>query len=145
MGMDVFDSRQFEFADISVNMLGVTLSGLRGLTYKKSQEKEGVYGAGNQPQAIQRGNKKYEGQLMLLKSDFDLLDNAAIAAGYEDITDVPYNLISITCVYERIDAGMLSTDFLIGCEFTDAEDGMKQGDKFKEVTLPFIFLRKRKS
>ena len=140
----MFDSSEFEFADISVSILGANLSGLRGLTYKKSQKKEPVYGQGNQPKAIQKGNKAYDGQLHILKSDYDLLDAAAIAAGYEDITDVPEKLITITCVYQRVSENMLSTDVLVCCAFTDAEDGMKQGDPFKEITLPFIFLRKVK-
>jgi hypothetical protein len=137
-----FDSREYEFADIKVSMLGIELSGLRGLTYKKSQEKELVYGAGNQPKAIQRGNKKYEGTLMLLKSDYDLLNLAARSAGYEDLTDVPGRLIDVTCVYQKSDdAAQLSVDTLQNLEFTEFEDGQKQGDKFKEISLPFIFLR----
>lgn len=141
-----FDSREFEFADIKVALLGVELSGLRGLTYKKSQEKELVYGAGNQPKAIQRGNKKYEGALLLLKSDFDMLNTAARGAGYEDITDVPGRLINLTCVYQKSDdAAKLSTATLINLEFTEYEDGMKQGDKFKEISLPLIFLRLKES
>lgn len=136
-----FDSREFEFADTKVSILGVELTGLRGLTYKKSQEKEHLYAAGNQPKGIQRGNKKYEGSLMLLKSDFDALNAAAIAAGYEDIVDVPGNLIVLTCVYLKPNALAVSSDSCINVEFTDMEDGMKQNDKFKEVTLPFLFLR----
>lgn len=137
-----FDSREFEFADVKMSMLGVTSSGLRGLTYKKSQEKELVYAAGNQPKSIQRGNKKYEGTLTLLKSDLDMYNQAARAAGYEDITDVPGNLINISCVYQKTDgAAALSTDSCINVEFTEFEDGMKQGDKFKEISLPFIFLK----
>lgn len=134
-----FDSREFEFADVRVSILGTELSGLRGLTYKKSQEKELVYGAGNTPKAIQRGNKKYEGSLSLLKSDFDALNQAARNAGYEDITDVPGSKIDITCVYEG-DSG-LRTDTLINVEFTEFEDGMKTEDKFKEIALPLIFLK----
>ena len=141
-----FDSREFEFADVKVAILGVELSGLRGLTYKKSQEKELVYGAGNQPKAVQRGNKKYEGTLMLLKSDFDMLNKAAISAGYEDITDLPGKLININCVYAPDDGtGRLISVALINAEFTEYEDGMKQADKFKEISLPFIFLRKTES
>lgn len=136
-----FDSREFEFADIKMSMLGVESSGLRGLTFKKSQEKELVYAAGNQPKSIQRGNKKNEGELSLLKSDLDIYNKAARAAGYEDITDVPGKFINITCVYQKKDGDGLATDSLINVEFTEFEDGMKQGDKFKEVTLPFIFLR----
>lgn len=139
----MFDSSEYEYADISVSLLGIVLTGLRGIRYKKSQEKSLVYGAGNQPKTIQRGNKNYDGELRLLKSDYDTLDAAAIAAGYEDITDIPGKLINITVVYEK-DSGKVSTDSLLNVEFTEAEDGMNQGDQFKEVTLPLLFLRKKK-
>jgi hypothetical protein len=140
-----FDSREYEFADISVALLGTVCSGLRGLTYKKSQEKEPVYGAGSEPKSIQRGNKKYEGSLLLLKSDADLLNAAAQNAGYDDITDVPTKDINITCVYQQSeDTVQTSTDTCLSCAFTEIEEGMKQGDKFKEISLPFIFLRLKK-
>ena len=51
-------------------------------------EKEAVYGAGNEPRAVQRGNKSYDGTLTLLKSDVDLLGKAARAAGYASLIDV---------------------------------------------------------
>ncbi len=139
--MGEFNSREFEFADTKVSLLGKQLSGLRGLIYKKSQEKEHVYGAGNEPKSIQRGNKKYEGTLTLLKSDVDTLNEAARDAGYEDITDIPGSNIHITCVYQPKAGQKLRSDTCINCEFTEFEDGQKQGDKFKEINLPFIFLR----
>lgn len=140
-----FDSREYEYADITVSLLGVKLTGLRGLTYKKSQEKEVVYGQGNDPKAIQRGNKKYEGTLMLLKSEMDMLSAAATAAGYSDIVDLPGKLIHITCCYAKEDQVAPVTDTMVNVEFTEYEDGMKQGDKFKEISLPFIFLKLKKS
>lgn len=139
----MFDSRQFEFADTKVCILGVELSGLRGLTYKYSQEKELVYGAGNNAKSIQRGNKKNEGSLTVLKTDFDAMNAAARTAGYQNIVDVPGSKINITCTYQKTDGLQLSTDSLLNVEFTEMEDGMKQGDKFKEVSLPFIFLRQK--
>jgi hypothetical protein len=138
-----FDTREFEFSDTSVFMLGRNLTGLRGLTYKKTQEKEPVYGAGNEARGIQRGNKKYDGSLQLLKSDFDALQTAAVAAGYEDIVDVPGHLIDITCVYQKQGTSTLSTVKITGVEFTEYEDGLKQGDKFKEISLPFLALKIR--
>lgn len=140
-----FNSREFEFADIKVRILGKELSGLRGLTYKSSQDKELLYGQGNQAKGIQRGNIKQEGTLSLLKGDFDELNLAARAAGYSSITAVPFKFINIDCVYQKTDGGELKTDSLIGCEFTEFEDGMKQGEKFKEISLPFIFLRLKQS
>jgi hypothetical protein len=137
--MPVFDSREFEWADVRVSVLGREITGLRGLTYKKSQEKEVVFGAGNFGKAIQRGNKKYEGTLTILKSEFDLMNDAAKAAGYEDIVDIPGRAISIVCAYVR-EGAPIKTDIITNVEFTDFEDGMKQGEKFKEVALPFIAL-----
>lgn len=134
----MFDSNEFEYADVKVSMLGITLTGLRGLKYKKGQEKEPVYGAGNEVKAIQRGNKRYDGTLRLLKSDFDTLNRAALAAGYEDIVDVPGKLIDIVCVYKKDGVAGMSTAGLINVEFTEAEDGLNQNDKFSEVSLPFI-------
>lgn len=137
----MFDSREFEYADVKVFMLGKELTGLRGLTYKKTQDKEVVFGAGNEGRAIQRGNKKYEGQLMVLKSEFDLLNAAAVAAGYEDILDVPGNKIDIVVVYRKSDALKTSTARILNVEFTEYEDGLKTEEKFKEVTLPFLALK----
>ena len=139
----MFISNEFDFSDVKVFMLGVNLTGLRGLIYKKSQEKEVVYGQGNEGKSIQRGNKKYDGSLMLLKSDFDVLHKSALAAGYEDLVDVPGKLINITCVYQKDGLKGLSTVQILNVEFTEVEDGMKQNDKFKEVTLPFIALKTR--
>ncbi|WP_212006497.1 hypothetical protein [Chitinophaga sp. HK235] len=138
--MAIFDSREFEWADVKVVLFGREISGLRGLTYKKSQEKEVIYGAGNRPLAVQRGNKKYEGTLTILKSEFDQLNIAAISAGYSDIVDVPGKAISIIVTYKKEGDAYVQVDKISNVEFTDFEDGMKQGDKFKEVSLPFICL-----
>lgn len=136
----MFNSKEYEFADIRVKLLGSQLSGLRGIMFKKAQEKEAVYANGSDPKTIQRGNKSYEGTLTVLKNDFDRMNVAARAAGYEDIIDVPFTQIVITVVFDNPGVG-LTTHNLISLEFSDMEDGMKQGDKFKEIELPFIFLR----
>jgi hypothetical protein len=141
----MFNSRECEFADIKVSMLGKELSGLRGLTHKYAREKEHVYGQGSDARSIQRGNKKLDGSLALLKSDFDELNTVARNAGYPNLVEVPGKLINITCVYQKDDGDPIKTDVLIYVEFTEYEDGMKQGDKFKEIALPFLFLKLKQS
>lgn len=135
-----FDTREFEYADIRVNVFGAEVDEFRGVTTKESQEKELVYGAGNRPRSIQRGNIKYEGSLMLLQSGTDKLDVAARAAGYPSIIHVPGKYINIVIVYEKSGDPLIKTKALKNVEFTELEDGMKQGDKFRENTLPFIYL-----
>ncbi|KAA2245493.1 hypothetical protein F0L74_05920 [Chitinophaga agrisoli] len=139
-----FDSNEYAYCDMKVAVGAFELSGLRGLKWKKAQEKEVVYGQGNEPKGIQRGNKSYEGELRMLKSDHDALRRAAQVAGYEDVIDLPGRLITITCVYDKPNGLIpVTTDVLINCEFKEVEDGMNQNDKYQEITLPFIFLRKK--
>lgn len=135
-----FDTREFEYADIRINVFGAELDTFRGLTTKESQEKELVYGAGNRPKSVQRGNIKYEGTLMLLQSGTDQLDAAARAQGYSSIIHVPGKFINITVVYQKPGDALVKTKAIKNVEFTELEDGMKQGDKFKENSLPFIYL-----
>lgn len=140
-----FSSRECEFADIKVSILGAELSGLRGLQYEQEQEKELVYGQGNKPKSIQRGNVKNSGTLSVLKSDMDAMNEAARLAGYRNILAVPGRLINVTVVYQKDDGDSIKTDNLLCVEFTKISDGQKQGDKFKEVEMPFIFLELKQS
>lgn len=135
-----FNSREFEFADVKVSMLGKELTGLRGLEYDYEQEKEHLYAAGNKPKSIQKGQIKPTGTLTILKTDLDDLNAAARAAGYKNIVQVPGRLINITCIYQKDDGDPIRTDSLINVEFTKMSDGGKSGDKFKECALPFLFL-----
>ena len=135
-----FNSRECEFADIKVSMLGRELTGLRGITYDYEQEKEYAYGQGNKPKSIQRGLVKPAGTLSILKSDLDELNKAARDAGYKNIVHVPGKLINLTVVYQKDDGDPILTDRLLCVEFTKFSDGQKSGDKFKEVELPFLFL-----
>lgn len=138
--MGAFNSKNYRFADITVSMFGQTLTGFRGIKYKKSQEKEHLYAQGDEPVGVQRGNKAYEGELMMLKSDFDALNIAAKTAGYEDVVDLP----GFPLIVSYSNNTKITTDTLLNVEFKEFEDGMVQGDKFKEISLPIIFTKIKK-
>lgn len=138
----------YSWSNIKVAILGKELQAIHGLTYTKSQEKEAVYGAGNAPLGIQRGRKKYTGTLVLLKSEFDRLNEIAYAAGYEDLVDVPGHLIDIVCTYSQQDS-VLETDKLNNVEFLSYSDGANQtkGSEVQPdilISLPFICLQIKK-
>ena len=61
--MTKFNSREYEWADVSVVAAGRMITGIRGVSYTSSQEKEALYGKGNKPHSIQRGNKSYSGNI----------------------------------------------------------------------------------
>jgi hypothetical protein len=125
------------WSNVQVVMLGRPVTGLRGVEYKTSREKEAVYGAGDEPQGIQYGNKKYEGTITLLQSELEALTRFAKANGYNDITDVDFDVV---VAYVPQTGEPIVTDTIKFASITEILKNLKQGDKFMEVALPFIAL-----
>lgn len=133
----MFNSRQYEYADITVFMGNRDVIGLRSLKYVTKQEKELLHAKGNRPISIQKGNITNEGEIGLLQSELEALE---VAAG-GSILDLE---LTIVINYGNPSKGdMIKTDELIGVQFTEDPREMKQGDKFMDVVLPFIFLEKK--
>jgi len=126
---------------VSVQVLGRKLTGLRGFSNKKSVEKEPLYASGPDPVDITTGNKKYEGNLKLLKYELDLMNDAAQAAGYEDITEVPHTLISIVTQYKKNETDPIRTISAMGVAFMEMDEAMEQNAKMTEVTLNWIAMK----
>jgi len=132
----MFNSREYSFADISVVMLGRPITGLRGVKYKATQEKEIVHGAGNKPLSIAKGKKTFEGSLTLLQSELEAL---LVAAGTgKDVMDL--NNIDVIVTYEPNDGLPFITDILKNVQFKEFEKGMKVNDMFTEIDIPFFCL-----
>jgi|WetSurMetagenome_2_1015567.scaffolds.fasta_scaffold02807_12 hypothetical protein len=132
----MFNSKEYEWNNVEVVMLGKVVTGIRGVTYKESQEKEPVYGRGNKPRAIQAGNKTYEGKISLLQSELEALQDAAgVGASILDISS-----FDVTVAYVPKTGGAVVVDIIKNVEFTEVEKGMKQGDKFMEIELPIVAL-----
>lgn len=136
-----FKTQDCAWSNIKLTLLGRTLTGLRGFETKKTIEKEHVYASGDEPVDIQSGNKKYEGSLKLLKFEVDLLNDAALIAGFADITEVPHTLITATIEFKKELIGTIRTIAVLGISFTELPTAMEQGAKMNEVTLPFIAMR----
>lgn len=131
------NTREYEWSDVSVVIAGRTVTGLRGVKYSSKQEKEALHAKGNKPHSIQRGNKTYDGEVTILQSEYEALKQASGG----DILDASMDVIAS---YGNPSAGdVVTTDVLVGVEFTEDNTEWKQGDKFQEKTLPFIFLDKK--
>jgi hypothetical protein len=136
--MPAFSTKECAWAHVSVTVLSRTIVGLRGFEFKKTVEKEHLYAAGDSPIDIQSGNKKFEGSLKLLKFEVDMLNDAALAAGYDDILEVPHNLIVITCDYKKNSTDPKRTIKVEGVAFTELSRAMEQNAKMSEISLPLI-------
>lgn len=130
----MFDSKEYEWADVTVVMAGRDVTGIRGVSYTSSQEKEALYAKGNKPHGIQRGNKSYEGSIRLLQSEYDALN----AAAGGDVLDVNFNIIVSYGNPSRGD--VIKTDLLSGVEITSKPKTLNQNDKFMEIELPLLML-----
>ena len=133
----MFDSREYEWADLTVMIGNRTLTAIRGVSHTAKQDKQPIYGKGNLPYAIQKGNKSFEGELQLNMSELLALKAESPTGSVLDLQ------VDITVCYGNPSQGdAMHTDKLMGCQFTEEPEGMNQGDDHSEHSLPFVFLRK---
>lgn len=135
--MGMINGRQYEFADISLVLGGRDVCGLRGIKYSEKQEKEVLYGKGNKPLSVQKGNFSYEGEISLTQSELETLKTLARKqTGRSSIMSL--NLNAVVCYGNPLKGDIMITDRIYGIQFTEDAKELKQGDKYMEVTLPFI-------
>ena len=121
-----------------VKMLGRVITGLRGWELKKTVGKEHLYAAGQYPVDITEGNVAYDGNIKILGYEADILNQAAQAAGFDGITGVPHELIVMTIRFKKSLVDRPTFITTRGMAFTEDGDGMEQGAKNREITLPFL-------
>jgi hypothetical protein len=132
--MAIINGRQYEFADLTLIMGGRDVTGFRGIKYTTKQEKEAIYGKGNKPISIQKGNVSYEGEITLTQSEYETL----VALGNGSVLNL--NLNAIVSFGNPLKGDVMITDAILGLQFTEESKEMKQGDKFMEIKLPFVAL-----
>ena len=133
----MFQSREYEWSDISVVLASRLVKGIRGIKYKIKQEKEHLHAKGNKPHSIQHGNIEYHGEISLVQSEYLALRKACKG-------NILNARVDIVVSYGNPTQGdVITTDTLIGCEFTEDNTEWKQGDKSLEKAIPFLFLDKK--
>lgn len=132
--MAVFNSREYQWSNVKLFMLGRFITGLQGVSYTAKQEKEYIYGVGDEPRAIQHGNRSYEGEIKILQSELEALISSAPR---KDLLGLQFDIV---VSYVPQGDSKIITDTLKGCEFSEVPKGMEQNDKMMEITLPIIFL-----
>ena len=133
--MATFNSKEYQWSNLKLFMLGRFVTALQGISYTAKQEKEYVYGTGDEPRAIQRGNRMYEAEIKLLQSELEALTTAA---PNKDILSLQFDVV---IAYTPGNEQQIVTDTLKGCEVTEVPKGMQQNDKQMEITLPIMFLK----
>lgn len=129
-----FDSKQYSWSDVSVAMGGRIITGITAVEYTLKQEKDFIYGRGNKPHGIARGNKSGDGKITLWQSELEAMTRDAP-------DNDPLNLsFDLVVAYTPEDGGQTVTDIIKTVEITEVKKGISQGDKNMSVELPIIFL-----
>lgn len=132
--MNSFNSKEYAWIDVTLVALGKPVTGLRGIEYKMKRQKEALFATGKKARGIQLGKKEYEGTITVLQSELIAMQAAAKAKGYDDITDLEFDVI-VAYVPE---SGIVQTDKVVNLSITEASYSMKEGDLYQEIALPFI-------
>lgn len=131
----MFNSKEYEWADMALLMGGRDVTGIRGIKYSEKIEREAIYAKGRYPHSIQSGNVAYEGEITLLQSEYEAL----VKAGKGSVLNLTLN--AVVSYGNPLNGDAMTTDMVENLRFTEAAKELKQGDKNMELTLPFIALR----
>lgn len=132
--MASYSSKQYAWVDITVVLLGKPVTGLRAIEYKSKRQKEVLFAIGKKGLGIQMGKKEYEGTITVLQSELIAMNAAAKAKGYDDVTDLEFDII-VSYISET---GVIQTDKIINASITEAPNSIKVDDLYSEHALPFI-------
>lgn len=130
----MYNSEEYSWKDLSINILGRVLNGVTGLKYSEKTDIAPVYGRGQKPIALQSGNMSFEGEITLLQSEAIALQNAAKAAG-KRVSQISFDIVASYAIDTTI-----NTDIVKGVKISDFEKALKQGDKNMEIAFKFMAL-----
>lgn len=133
----MFNSKEYEWSSVNVVLGGRNVTGIRGVEYKESLEKEAIYAKGDKPVGIQHGNFAYDGKIKVLQSELLALQAAAKVAG-RNLLELSFNIV--VAYGNPLKGDVIHTDVIKGAEFTELPKAINQGDKFMEIELPFVCL-----
>lgn len=132
--MASFNTKEYAWIDVNVVLLGKPVTGLRGIEYKSKRQTEALFATGKKARGIQKGKKEYEGTITVLQSELIAMQAAAKQSGYDDITDLEFDII----VSYMPESGVVQTDKVVNASITEAPNSIKEGDLYSEHALPFI-------
>lgn len=128
------NGREYEWGDITLILGGRDIVRFRSIKYSEEIEREHLYGKGRDPISIQSGNKGFKGEIKLLQSEYETL----IKAGKGSVLSLC--LDALACYGNPSTGDNMITDRIESLRFTEGTKEFNQGDKFAEITLPFLAL-----
>lgn len=120
------------WADVVTVIGGVPVTGIVGVEYGDSQEVVNKWGAGRYPVGRAKGRITPSGKLILYQEEVQALSAQSPTGRLQDLP--PFDMI----VQYIPDSGILVTDKVRNCHFSDNARKWKEGDTGQEVELPLV-------
>jgi len=134
MSTPLINGTRHSWADVKINILGRTVSGITAVSYEDKQDKQNNYGAGAFP--VSRGRGKYEATSKVTLHAYEVEAIVKALGIGKRIQDVPPFDMIIS--FLPVGSDGLVTHVIRNCEFTNNKRDIKQGDTVIEVELELI-------
>lgn len=135
-GIPLINGNLYTWADITVLIGGVPITGIRGIKYSDKQEITNVWGAGRYPVGRGKGRITCEASVKLLVDEVRALASSSSTGRLQDL-----GVFDVQVSYIPDESGKIVHDVIHDCQFSEVELDWSEGDQSKEVDLPLICSR----
>lgn len=135
-GIPLINGNLYTWADITVLIGGVPITGIRGIKYSDKQEITNVWGAGRYPVGRGKGRITCEASVKLLVDELRALASSSSTGRLQDL-----GVFDVQVSYIPDESGKIVHDVIHDCQFSEVELDWSEGDQSKEVDLPLICSR----
>lgn len=132
-GIPLINGNLYGWADITVLVGGVPISGIRGVKYADEQTIENVYGAGRYPVGRAKGRIECSASLKLLEDEARALCNASPTGRLQDL-----GVFDVQVSYLPDESTKIVHDTIRNCQFKKHEIDWGADDASKEVDLELV-------
>lgn len=131
-GIPLVNGVLHSWADVVVAIAGVPVSGITAIKYDDKQTVENKYGAGRYPVGRSKGRITASAEIKLYMEEVQALQRQAPNGRLQNIA--PFDII-VTYIP---DSGIVTTDRICNCQFSENIRDWKEGDTSQEVPLPLV-------
>lgn len=128
----LINGQAFDWASVTLNMLGVQIKGVTEINYKVKQDKKNNYAAGVEPSSRGRSKKEYEADITLEEVEVRRI-LAALPANQSLLDVAPFEIIVSYMVGTKT-----YVDKIKNVEFMEEGVATKEGDTTIVRKLPLI-------
>lgn len=132
------NQKEVEWKDGDTYISGVKTDKVYNTQFAIEKDLEYLFGAGYEPLSIQNGNKQYPVTLGLYVGAIWSMNDAAIAAGGDDATDIA---VDVVFKYKAYGQRGIRTVTIVGFQASRLPMGWQQNDKSMKVDLQGLCLR----